>query len=287
MTLRAPAWGWSALLGAATAASFGSLPVQLAFAIVAIGMVGMAHGASDLAIVPNERHAVFLVLYGLVATVCLLWWLAEPAVALPAFLIASAIHFGLEDAPGGTVIEKIARGASLVATPAALHSVALADILRLGGISPQTLPAIVGTMVVVGAVTAGGLMFVAFAHGDRRLLAGTTALLILPPLIGFSVGFLILHAVPQTDERRRQLGCADYRAYLRATWPILLAAVMLAGLVGVLLLRRDPSGVRSLFAAIAALAMPHLLVTPWFDRRAASAVRSRATVPIADRLGAS
>jgi len=35
--------------------------------------------------------------------------------------------------------------------------------------------------------------------------------------------------------------------------------------VGGLLLRWDSSGVRSLFAGIAALAMPHLLVTPYFE----------------------
>jgi len=34
-----------------------------------------------------------------------------------------------------------------------------------------------------------------------------------------------------------------------------------------LLSRFDPSGVRGLFAGIAALAMPHLLVTPFFEQR--------------------
>jgi hypothetical protein len=37
--------------------------------------------------------------------------------------------------------------------------------------------------------------------------------------------------------------------------------------IAVLLLRFDPSGVRGLFAGIAALAVPHLFVTPWFERR--------------------
>jgi len=42
--------------------------------------------------------------------------------------------------------------------------------------------------------------------------------------------------------------------------------VLLVGIVAGVLLRWDPSGVRSLFAGVAALAMPHLLVTPYFDR---------------------
>jgi hypothetical protein len=84
----------------------------------------------------------------------------------------------------------------------------------------------------------------------------------------------MLHAVPQTKERRDRLQCVTTTAYLRtsvppylrATAPVLIAAVMMVGIVGGLLLRWDLSGVRSLFAGIAALAMPHLLVTPYFEQ---------------------
>ena len=264
MTARAPAIGWSLLLGAALAASFGAPIVQLAFAVVAIGGIGMAHGASDLAIVERRRRPVFLALYGVVALACLWWWIVDPAIALPAFLIASAVHFGLEDAPSGTTIEKIARGTSLVATPATLHVATLGDILRLAG-APGGVPMMVGGMAVAGGAAAAWLLVAAIRRRDARLLTGTAALLLLPPLVGFSVGFLILHAVPQTVERRIQLGCPTIIAYLRATGPILLAAVALVGIVGGLLLRWDPSGMRPLFAGIAALAVPHLLVTPWFE----------------------
>jgi hypothetical protein len=43
------------------------------------------------------------------------------------------------------------------------------------------------------------------------------------------------------------------------------SAIVLAATVVTLLLHFDPSGVRGLFAGIAALAVPHLLVTPWFE----------------------
>lgn len=261
-------WGWSMFAAAAVAAAFCPLPVQLAFAVVAIGVVGMAHGASDLAIVSVPRRPMFLGWYAAVASVCLAWWLTEPAIALPAFLLASAIHFGLEDAPAGAGIERIARGVSLVATPAVLHAARLGEILRLGGVAPAFVPVMVGAMAILGAGAAAVLMMMAVGRGDRRLLGGTAAVLVLPPLTGFSVAFLVLHALPQTEARRRQLGCVDHVAYLRATWPILLAAMVLAGAIGALVWRIDPSGVRSLFTAIAALAMPHLLVTPWFEAQA-------------------
>ena len=56
-----------------------------------------------------------------------------------------------------------------------------------------------------------------------------------------------------------------YHAYLSATAPVLIAAMMMVGIVSGLLLRWDPLGVRAQFAGIAALAMPHLLVTPYFE----------------------
>ncbi|WP_168711570.1 hypothetical protein [Sphingomonas sp. PAMC26645] len=54
----------------------------------------------------------------------------------------------------------------------------------------------------------------------------------------------MLHAVPQTKEHRDRLQCVTTTAYLRATAPVLVAAVMMVGIVGGLLLRWDLSGVR-------------------------------------------
>lgn len=269
MTKAAPALGWSMLLTGAAAVAACSFGVQLAFAVAAIGVVGMAHGASDLAIVPHRRRAAFLAAYALVGGLCLWWWVADPALALPAFLIASAVHFGLEDAPHGGVVERVARGTSLVATPATLHMASLGDILRLGG-SSATVPTMIAVMAIAGGAAAAWLLACALRRRDLRLLAGTVALALLPPLVGFSVGFLILHAIPQTLERRDQLGCATMTAYLRATAPILAVALVLLALVGWVMLRWDSSGVRPLFAGLAALAIPHLLVTPLFERRPAA-----------------
>jgi Brp/Blh family beta-carotene 15,15'-monooxygenase len=277
MTLRAPAVGWSVMLLAGLAAAAGPLAVQLGFAVLAVGVIGLAHGASDLAIVDRSRRPAFLGLYGLVAALCLIWWMAAPAVALPAFLLASALHFALEDAPADRPFERIARGTSLVATPATLHAPALAAILHLAGLSDRVAPPVVLLLAMAGGAAAAALLGWGIVRRDTRLLVGTGALLVLPPLVGFSLGFLILHAAPQTSERRVRLGCATLTDYLRRVWPILGAAAIIVAGVGALVLRWDPSGVRSLFAGIAALAMPHLLVTPWFER---SGVRSLKRHPV-------
>lgn len=268
----APAIGWAMLTGAAIAASFGSLVIQLGFAVLAIGVVGMAHGASDLAIVQPHRQSLFLLLYGAVSLICLAWWTAYPEVALPLFLVASAIHFGMEDAPQGSWLERTARGVSLVTTPAALHQNGYAAILAFA--AGHDIPSIsLSILVAMGAGAAAILTVMACQRGDTRLLIGTGALLALPPLVGFSIGFLILHAIPQTDIRRAEIGCDSHGAYIRAVGPILFAAVLIAAAVGIFFFYREGTGVRALFASIAALAMPHLLVTPWFEGRTGHRVR--------------
>lgn len=256
--------GWCALGAAAVAVSFAPLLVQLGYAVVAVGVIGMAHGASDLAIVERARRPAFLVLYGIVSLACLWWWTAQPAVALPLFLLASAIHFALEDAPWGTLTERAARGVSLIATPAVIHRGQLSDVLVIAGGPGELVTPLVTALALAGGLGAAALLVLAWQRRDVRLACGTLALLVFPPLIGFSLGFLILHALPQTAVRQQRIGCATTTGYVRAVAPILLLAFVLAGVVAAVLLRVDASGVRALFAAIAALAVPHLLVTPWF-----------------------
>ena len=261
--------------GALTAPA--ALPVQLAFAILGIGVVGMVHGAGDLAVVPKERWPLFLAAYALVSLVTLLWWINDPAIALPAFLLASAFHFGIEDARDGAPAERFARGSALILAPAALHTGSYAGLLRLAGGSASTLAALTPLLAIIGGLAGTALLLLAWHRRDMRLAVSIGALLLLPPLIGFTIGFLVLHALPQTAERRDFLGCSSTLDYLKTVMPIFVAAVLLAGLVAGLLLRFDPSGVRGLFAGIAALAVPHLLVTPWFEAR--SPLRTLSTSP--------
>ncbi|MBB3472927.1 Brp/Blh family beta-carotene 15,15'-dioxygenase [Sphingomonas sp. BK345] len=255
------------LVAGAVAAALAPEPVQLAFAILGIGVVGMVHGAGDLAIVEPVRRRTFLAAYGLVSLATLLWWTADPAVALPAFLVASAVHFGMEDAPKGSFAERIARGTALVAAPATIHLSSYTALLRTAGGPSSNMPTYAPLLALAGGVAAAGLLALAWLRRDLRLRAGVGAALLLPPLVGFTFSFLILHALPQTAERRDRLGFSSTSKYLRKVAPIFVGALALAIAVAALLLRFDPSGVRGLFAGIAALAVPHLLVTPWFERQ--------------------
>lgn len=254
-------------MGAAVVISFATVPVQIGFAVLAIGVIGMAHGASDLTIVEPSRRPRFLALYAAVMVGCLAWWTMFPAAALPLFLAASAVHFGIEDAPADAPVERMLRGVGLVAIPAVLHRADLRDLFGLAGGYSAMSTGMVDVMAGAGAIAAVGVLTIAARRSNPRLAVGTASLLLLPPLVGFSVGFLVLHAIPQTLTRQRQIGCDGVASYLRHVAPLLAGAILVVGIVGLTVLHQETSGVRSLFAAVAALAAPHLLITPLFERK--------------------
>ncbi|MGD9425185.1 Brp/Blh family beta-carotene 15,15'-dioxygenase [Pantoea sp. NSTU24] len=259
--------GWAGLWGAAFVASLSPLSVQLGFAVMAIGFIGMAHGASDLEVVRRERRLPFLMAYGLVIVLCLFWWHDNSALALPGFLLASAIHFALEDAPRGHLIERLARGIGMITIPATLHLNAFSTILYQAGLTTAIPDSVAAGIALTGGICAAGLIVTGILRHDISLMTGMLALLLLPPFVGFSMGFLILHALPQTRLRRDQLGCRSYNSYLYTTWPILTVAILLAAATAVMMHPADRAGTQSLFAALAALAIPHMLITPWFEPR--------------------
>ncbi|MEJ8631844.1 Brp/Blh family beta-carotene 15,15'-dioxygenase [Sphingomonas sp. I4] len=156
------------------------LLVHLAFAILGIGVVGMVHGAGDLAVVAKPRRPAFLAAYGLISLATLFWWIREPAVALPAFLVASAIHFGVEDAPCGPLAERIARGVTLVLGPAALHHIGYADLLRLAGGSSSSLTELTPLAAITGGLSGATLLLLACHRRDALLAMGVGALLLFP-----------------------------------------------------------------------------------------------------------
>ena len=76
---------------------------------------------------------------------------------------------------------------------------------------------------------------------------------------------MILHAWPQTLERVRLTGCDGWRAYLRLVAPVMAGAFAVVALTALLLCDAPTPSLAALFAAIAALALPHMLVTPLFS----------------------
>lgn len=260
-----PKIGWSVLYGAALAASFCPMVYQLLFATVAIGLLGMAHGASDLAVIRRGKKRLFLSGYLALMALCLLVWQTHPASALPIFLLASAIHFAIEEPLASGWPRRLAIGIGLITLPAVFYLRETTVLLSYAGFPSHSLALVITIMQGIGILCAAQLFITGSLQRDYRILAGVLSLLFFPPLVGFSLGFLILHAFPQTRMRRHLLGCNNYYDYLRLTWPILSGALLFSLLVIIFILPEAQNNVRILFTLLTALALPHLIITPFFE----------------------
>lgn len=252
--------------------SFAPAGWQLGYAAIVMALLGLPHGASDAAILPRGERAGFALIYGMVALAMLALWHVSASAGLALLLTASIAHFALD--PGLPPEPAIDWPASLllVGGPALLHHRSLVDLFAELGTSRPDLFADVLRLI---GLAGGAAMMLALAVRGRRsvlpaplLLGGVAAAILLPPLIGFATGFVLLHARAQTIARARLLGHRTLAEHARGLAPVALATMAMLAIVALSFLGSDGAGPRALFAAIFALAMPHMIVTPlWQARR--------------------
>ncbi|KTT03827.1 hypothetical protein NS376_07220 [Pseudomonas oryzihabitans] len=259
--------GWLALLLTAGLASLAGGAGQLAFALVVGLGLGLLHGASDLCLVSPARRPAFLGCYLATALACLLCWQLAGALALALFLLLSAWHFAHEDELFTGRLTSLALGLFIVGGPALLHPAAVARLLGLA-MGPAASLALAQwltwLLVLGGALSLPVLLLAAWQRRCPWLAVTLFAVVLAPPLVGFALGFYLLHAAPQTGVRQRLLGAASLKAYLWLTWPILLGAAVFTLAGGLVFLLQERTGIRALFAVLAAFAVPHMLVLPRF-----------------------
>lgn len=273
--------GWL-LLPAAVLASLAGGAGQLAFALLVGLGLGLLHGASDLRLVAPARRLAFLGCYLVTALACLLCWQLAGTAALPLFLLLSIWHFAHEDEFLADRLSALALGLFIVGGPAVLHETAVARLLALA-MGPDAAPALAEwlarLLVLAGALALPVLLLAAWQQRRPWLAATLLAVVLTPPLVGFALGFYLLHAAPQTGVRQRLLGAPTFTAYLQLTWPILLGAAVFTLAGGLVFVLQERTGIRALFAVLAAFAVSHMLVLPRF---LAPGCRGRTTLRAAD-----
>ena len=256
-----------ALVLAAGLASLAGGAGQLAYALVVGLGLGLLHGASDLRLVPPARRLAFLGCYLATALACLLCWQLAGTAALLLFLLLSAWHFAHEDELFTDRLTSLALGLFIVGGPALVHEAEVARLLALA-MGPDAAGALAvglaSALALGGALALPVLLLAAWHRRCLRLAATLCAVVLAPPLVGFALGFYLLHAAPQTRVRQRLLGAPTFKAYLHLTWPILLGAAFFTLAGGLVFLLQERTGIRALFAVLAAFAVPHMLVLPRF-----------------------
>jgi len=270
-----------------------SFTVQLVPLIASVALLGIPHGALDFALLnslakrfDNQRVLrASLAVYSAIAMSVITAWTIFPAFMLAAFLLASVLHFGIEDTRatpawnGEYLAEVPLRGSLPIVLPVALHSNEAVWLFSqlIPAAAAAALSRYVAALWPVLPVLAILLMAARFANSKRasrqdgstpiELLAVSTLFAAAPPLVAFAVYFGPLHSLrhlirlAQADHRHRPVDAA--KQLIAAAWPVtLITWVMAAGAVAAFPPERIGIQLmlQVLFIGLAALTFPHALL---------------------------
>ena len=273
-------WIAAALLLAATAlrVPLGQPAAVAASAIVFIGG-GLPHGAYDIALLRRAvalgRSGVVLAVggYAAVAVLMAMLWMSLPLVALALFLAVAAVHFGEDWEMLDEPLLRLAAGAAVIAAPTIGHR---AEVSMLFVAMSDTRASVIAQIITAAApvtllVTAVGIA-VAWRDGSRHWAVAMalclSLLMVLPPVAGFALFFVFLHSPRHLAQTRILL-----HDMTLAQW-LMTGAVLSGGAIfGWWALHRlAPSGIDQTLAVqafqlLASVAVPHLLLSRWLERR--------------------
>ncbi|TPG59193.1 hypothetical protein EAH89_06535 [Roseomonas nepalensis] len=253
-------------------------PLAWTATLAVVLLLGIPHGALDGEVArpllrPRFGRAWFLafaVPYLSLSAAVLLAWRAAPEAVLAGFLAASVLHFGEEDAGPGRPLELLVRGGLSIALPVLLHPAATARVFEAAMLAPMpAIPPWLQAAALAWAVLAPFAVARMIAAGRwpvavEGLLLGL-AFAALPPLAGFALYFVGLHAPRHTaslaaDPRRaprvRSTGEALWRSLPVTALTLLIGAALWPFFPGA-----PPERLLALtLQGLAALTLPHLLL---------------------------
>ncbi len=240
------------------------------------------HGAYDTVLARNVlrpslgkawQPPFFFGYLGLAATVLALWW-AFPVLALVAFLLYSAFHFGTEGEPrlqlpqavGATAFGALPIAAAARWSPAEVERI-FAVLLRGHAAAAATITMVAGhALLPFVALSVLHLLTDAGQLARRGLVLAVQLLLfrMCPPLLAFSVFFCLWHTPEHLLETSRDdaghLSLQTVAHNLRGgttPWLLSLTAVALAAWRGQHTLQAYTA---LIFLALSALTVPHMVL---------------------------
>jgi Brp/Blh family beta-carotene 15,15'-monooxygenase len=281
--------GWFVTL-AACGLQFG-LSLQVGVLVAGIVLVGFPHGAFDHLVarpILAPRLGRFwwapfgLGYVGLAGLVCLAWILA-PFPTLVLFLAASVLHFGLGDTEDSLALRRVPHWAAVltygtlpILLPVAFHPAQAAPVLAgLGGVGNGDMTAALSYSIWAVPLWIAAFVWVCRSAREQGVGAAMPAItaagfVVLPPLLAFGLYFGLVHA-PRHLLRLAAWHdpCDPHRAARWAARVVVPAgAVCALGILWLALISPDVSlGVLVPgFRIIAALTLPHMIVTTWLSK---------------------
>ena len=259
------------------------LQPPLIWQIIALGplvaALGLPHGALDHRVATAlwplntlRHHAMFIAGYIGLAIAVLALWIIAPSIALAAFLIYSALHFSDDWRADVGLWQGLPLGVSVIALPALVFQSEVAVLFGFLIAEPTaTLFAALLHKTAIAAIIASALCLVVnlrrapWVTTEYALLVATA--LVTPPLIYFVIYFCLLHSPRHFLLTADQLCLTPLQA-LRAAWPILMATLAMTALGAIVLAvftpAFEPATLQIVFIGLAAVTVPHMLLTAVF-----------------------
>ena len=254
---------------------------ELLVPLLAILIIGIPHGASDILIARRMysqgwfKLLSFIIGYFFLAIIVLITWHFYPIFSLSSFLLISALHFGLLDTLANQTTDyKALRafiyGATPIIIPITFHTSEVNEIFNLLIFDESDFAYQLDLLFpfwLIGVI-------VLFAKNGRKtvrelleiiLLACLLALI--PPLWGFAFYFCFVHSVRHflnLSKTLNQIGKFDIFAII-----VTIAATLMLILAATLLLtgeRIEDELLRVTFIGLAALTVPHMLLVDFYPR---------------------
>lgn len=236
----------------------------------AILALGLPHGALDLVHLMRARRGTRAAIAGYIGAAALMYgiWLIDARVALVLFLVLAVAHFAedwVDDVPGPLAV---AMAAGLLTAPALFHGEALGALFK--AVTGEPGAAVVADfmmMVAPVAILTAVVSIASMWFGGQRLrsadsAAAMLAMLVLPPLVGFTLFFGLLHSPHQMGRGLAALGHND-----AGTQRAIIGAGVFGGLlIAALIFISNPSAstlvaaLSASFVTLSVLTLPHMLL---------------------------
>jgi Brp/Blh family beta-carotene 15,15'-monooxygenase len=288
---------WAMIGAACFFPASSAIPVGCVLALL-VAVVGLPHGAADHRFAGPRLEpllgpawwGVFLAGYLVIAGAVVLGWFLAPAATIIVFFVASAWHFGQEEADltpgqrGAKLLRqafRMARGGLVIWVPVALQTDEVVRILSLTephGFASEIQWAMVAlkacswVMLALAGVAWGWQALLAIVSEGRRrriLLLDTflVASLVLlfawvNPVVGFLIYFCGWHSARGLRRLRRELG-ESWRQLAASLAPLTALTIGLVALTTCLVLRApnwNDTLIRATFVGLSAVALPHLVL---------------------------
>ena len=254
-----------------------SAAVSVATGVFVAG--GLPHGAYDIALLRRtialDWRAMVLAVggYAAIALLMAVAWATVPLAALIVFLAVAALHFGEDWQMLDEPLLRVAAGAAIIAAPTIAHPAAVSALfVAMSDARAHVIAQIIAAAAPVALlVTAVGIAS-AWRDGSRRWAAAMALclllLLIVPPVAGFALFFVFLHAPRHLAQTRSSL-----RDMTFARWLATGAGLSVAAILGWWAVQRlapalaDTALAVQAFQLLASVAVPHLLLSRWLEKR--------------------